>query len=103
MSVASLYTIVCDFAGGTYCSQLHAESEREAVLLWSELLAAEKYIKRRSAIVARNVLDDLNYFEPVALRGLVNIWQFPSSVGTGARTDIIMINIVRTIEQPSAS
>lgn len=88
----SRYTIICEFRGGTYASQVLAGDQRLALLQWCVLIRAEKPIPRSSAHVARAVLRHIEFFEdePVPLNGLVGVWCCTSSLGG----DFIGINIV---------
>jgi hypothetical protein len=74
------YTIVCEFRGGTYVSQVHADDEVEAVRRWAERIKAEKPIPGASPFVARNVLRDLDDMPPTPLRGLTSVWCLSFSV-----------------------
>ncbi len=77
----SLFTFVCDYAGGTYVSQTHATSEVEAVNWWIENLKREKFIPKISTVIAEKLRaavetgDDAD-FHLASLNGLKNVWQF---------------------------
>jgi hypothetical protein len=88
----SRYTIICEFRGGTYASQVLAEDERHALDNWCALVRAEKPIPRSSPYVAKAVLRDIEKFElePQPLDGLVGVWCFSSSLDD----DLILVNIV---------
>jgi hypothetical protein len=81
--VEQLYTVVCEFRGGTYCAQVKAVDEVEAVRRWAEKMSAEKSVPRASVNLARATLrelDDLD-LKPVPLDGLQGVWCFGADVG----------------------
>jgi hypothetical protein len=73
-SVERAFTIVCDFRGGTYVSQVRAVDEVCAVREWAHYLRSEKPILRVSGHLAKQVEADLDDFPPVALQGLNGVW-----------------------------
>ena len=89
------YTVVCEFRGGTYVSQLFAPNEVEAVRLWAEQIAKEKPVPRVSAHLAKNALLDLTLGDlPTPLDGLTGVWCFMPRVGK----DSALCNLVLTAE-----
>jgi hypothetical protein len=85
-----LYTIVCEFRGGTYVSQVRASGEVEAVRNWAERIKLEKPIPRASFFAATNVLRDLDGDGPVAIDGLAGVWCFTTTIGK----DLLLANLV---------
>jgi hypothetical protein len=77
----SLFTFVCDYAGGTYVSQTYATSEIEAVNWWIDNLKSEKFIPKISTVIAEKFRaavetgDDADFYL-ASLNGLKNVWQF---------------------------
>ncbi len=86
-----LFTIICEFRGGTYCSQVRAIDAGEAVRQWSARIAAERPVPGASGYLAKAAIRDL---PPVALEGLANAWCFTASVGR----DLAICSLVLTAE-----
>ena len=87
------YTIICEFRGGTYISQIEAEDELDALDQWCAIIQTDKPIPRSSAHVAKAVRRDIKDRERAApLDGLVGVWCFSSLMGG----DLVLINIVHT-------
>ena len=80
--VPNHYTIVCEFRGGTYISQVRATDEIAAVRVWEEKVGRERPIPRSSSHVAAAVLRDLQQFGLSSLTGLENVWCFGGAVGS---------------------
>ncbi|MDR6158209.1 hypothetical protein QF023_001725 [Chryseobacterium sp. SLBN-27] len=54
----NLYTVIFEFMGGTYCSQNHSKTEREALVN-----AIKENIKNKELIdFKENLLNDLNFW-----------------------------------------
>lgn len=89
-----LYTVIGGFRWGTYCSQVTARDEVDAVYRWAEKLRIEKPIARVSGRLAKSVLQDLETLatEPLPVEGLRDVWCFVSKVGA----DLALCNIVLT-------
>jgi len=89
-----LYTVICEFRGGTYCSQVEASDEVDAVRLWAEKLQLDMPMARSSRFLAKAALRDLETFDhkPVPLDGLQGVWCF----STGVATDLALCNLVLT-------
>ena len=73
----TLFTTVCDFDGGTYVSQqLEAKDAVEAIQLWSKALQRDEFIPKQSIEIAKLFEKDARgEFPPVALAGLLDVWQ----------------------------
>ena len=56
--MSDLYTLICEFAGGTYIAQLTAGSPRDAVTLWLGSSSARKYIPKESRVQLKKDLKD---------------------------------------------
>ena len=90
--VMGLYTIVCDYAGGTFVSQVPASDEHDAVAQWAALLKDKRTLGERSAQLAKQALvrdDGL-----VALDGLTGAWCWSATI-EGA---LALVNIIRSAE-----
>ncbi len=77
----TLFTIICEFDGGTYVSQVEATDPVEAVRRWSVNILVEKPIPRVTAHVAKAVVRNLDQYGVAALDGLKGVWCFTASVG----------------------
>ena len=91
----SLYTIIVDYAGGTYISQVRAPDETEALKQWCVTFIAEQDVPENVRPIADKVLSDLHLFRPVALEGLTSAWHGST---VSYRRRLGSINIVRTAE-----
>jgi hypothetical protein len=85
------FTLVCEFRGGTYISQVRASDERDAVRAWTEMLVRERPIKRVSVYIAKSVATWFND-PPVPLEGLSGAWCFSGICGG----DSFLVNIIET-------
>lgn len=86
-----LYTIILDFRGGTYVSQVEARDEVDAARRWASLFAIEKSLGRSSPYLAKAVLRDLdNGDHPTQLDGLTGVWCMTALCGG----DLAIANIV---------
>ena len=87
-----LFTIICEFRGGTYASQVRAEDERHAVMAWTELLAIERPIAHASSYLAKSVAAEIDDCPPTALEGLIGVWYISGECGG----DWMSANIIET-------
>lgn len=94
----SLYTIILDFRGGTYVSQVEASDEVDATRRWASLLAGEKPLGRSSPYLAKAVLRDQDNGDyPTPLDGLAGVWCVTALCGG----DLAIANVVRSnLEKP---
>ena len=90
----ALFTVILDFKGGTYISQVRARTPSEALRSWakSRALTGVYGLTARGRIKLRETLDEL-----VELDGLKNAWCATASPGRVSA----LINLVRT-EEPVA-
>lgn len=84
------YTVICEFRGGTYVSQVQGRDINDAVRSWIELLRVERPMGRSSAYLARSLLADLDDNPPKVLKGLQGVWCV-SGVYDG---DLALANVV---------
>lgn len=68
------FTVVCEFRGGTYLAQIHAENVIEAVRNWSDYMARERPIARSSGRLAKNALRGLDELGPTPIETLTGVW-----------------------------
>jgi SH3-like domain-containing protein len=84
-----LYTLICDYRGGTYIAQLSANSPQGAVLFWLKTGHARKYVpKEARSRIAAEVKNRL----PISIAGCKNVWCHTTS----ARGGLVLINLVLT-------
>ena len=87
--MSHLYTIICEYAGGTYISQVNASSPENAVWSWLGTRASKKVIPKEPRERIKEGLDDDT---PIAIRGCRNVWCFSASSKKG----LVLINLIRT-------
>ncbi len=85
-----LYTVLLEYAGGSYISQVSASDERDALREWTVSLSAQDSVGEVSDEVAAAfaATDD----EPAQLDGLVSAWCASAS----AKNGLALVNIVLT-------
>ncbi len=72
-----LYTFLVDFRGGTYCTQVNADSLDKSLYNWIEKLKVEKSeIKYLGDKIIKQLESEIRNPDnkPVLLTGLINIW-----------------------------
>ncbi|RJG55926.1 hypothetical protein D0Z70_07805 [Sphingobium terrigena] len=85
-----LFTIMCEFDGGTYLSQVHAPDEQQALIAWSEVVARERPMGDDALLIAYTAAagkDDLT-----AVAGLSGVWCWSGMV----ENRLILSNFVRS-------
>jgi predicted neuraminidase len=83
-----IYTIICEYLGGTYIAQVNANSPRDAVSCWLSTRSAEYISGEARLALNANLTDDA----PVAVDQCTNVWCFTASTRGG----LILINLVLT-------
>ncbi|MEO5859972.1 MAG: hypothetical protein ABIR33_13610 [Pyrinomonadaceae bacterium] len=86
----ALYTVVLDFHGGTYISQIHASSEISALNIWKSDI--RKNLLELSHEDVENLNLSLENEEVVPLSNVVNVWCSTATVNES----LALINIVKT-------
>ena len=66
-----LYTIVCDFEGGTFVSQVNAVDQRDAIAQWAKVLEAERPMGDASEKIALTAVQCEEH--PVSVDGLTRV------------------------------
>ena len=94
-----LFTIVCEFRGTTYISQVRASDECEAVQVWTELLTKERPFKRASSYLAKSVAAERTEYLPIALKGLTGVWCISGSCGG----DFMLADFIETVPPTNGS
>ncbi len=85
-----LYTVVCEYAGGTYVSQITAEDERTAVVNWAMAFREDRPAAKGSRRLADDVLGRLGSEPPVAVPGLAGVWRL-AAVARGKASQLHVI------------
>src|SRR5260370_15177896 len=97
-----LYTVVLDYRGGTYISQVNAGSVAGALKIWADALdigAVARLGPQRKGELIDDIKMQLSSGQPPApLDGLVNAW-CASALTSGG---LSLINIVGTISQKAS-
>ena len=85
-----LYTVILDYNGGTYASQVSGRDETAALSEWADRLVSEELVGQISEEVAMAFQASPNDLVP--LEGLVSIW----CGSTVAKAGLAIVNIVKT-------
>jgi hypothetical protein len=91
-SEMGLYTIVCDYAGGTFVSQVQATDEHDALTQLATVLPSERTLGDASERVAKAALAGDS--ELVPIEGLTGVWCWTATVDDA----LALINIIRSAE-----
>jgi hypothetical protein len=87
-----LFTIVCEYAGGTYTSQVRAADQEKALSEWAALLRREQPIEGASDQIAQEV-DDA-WADLVPITGLEGVWCWSGTAAQG----LALVNIIRSAQ-----
>ena len=68
------FTVVCEFDGGTYVSQVSGRDEREALAAWSDDLLSTRPMGDDASLIAAAVVDDPDTPTPLAGLEGVSCW-----------------------------
>ena len=86
----ALFTVILEFDGGTYISQFHASSPKNAAMKHSAHLVE---IKGMSTLaIRRRLADRLSSEVPIAIAGIRRVWCCSASV----EKRLALLNIVAT-------
>ena len=85
----SLFTVVCEFDGGTYVSQVRASDERHALIAWAALLQREKPVPSASDRIAASVIDEDSL---TRIDDLIDVWCWTARVDD----KLVLTNVVRS-------
>ena len=97
--MATLFTIVCEFKGGTYTKQLQTESPVQAFARWADLFSEEDILTAAEKKAFSGEVDyALSNDNLVALEGMQNIWY----EGFSLKDDLLEVIIIAMSEQPVA-
>lgn len=67
-----LFTVVCEFDGGSYVSQVRARDERQALVEWGHALRTERPMGDDADRIASELSGDAD--APAPLSGLAGVW-----------------------------
>ncbi len=88
-----LYTILLDYKGGTYVSQLQAKDEYQACLKWAQTLNVKEIAHIGIKLKEKLVLELCNKdYRPILLKDTINVWFTMALVNGGA-----FIHIIKTV------
>ena len=94
-----LYTIIADYAGGTYAAQQRARSPRLALSKWAQDSDSAEHIHERQQArreaLQRALTDQELVLAP--LEGLVGVWCASTTI-TGR---LLILNVIETCEAPN--
>jgi hypothetical protein len=93
------YTVLCEFRGGTYVSQVSGSDVHEAVKSWTDYLARDRPIPQYSTNLAKAIAAQAEDTAPAALEGLAGVWRVSAVCGG----DLILANIVETAQAVNGS
>jgi hypothetical protein len=85
------YTVIMEYAGGTYISQVNTPSEKSACVKWAQKLNASE-IRRLGLRGKESLIQQMKDESPVPLTGTVNAW----CTGALIRGKSALINLVQT-------
>ena len=85
----NLYTILLDYAGGTYVSQVPAQDVISVLPIWLDKLVDDDL---RQWNLGRMELKTATETAPILLDGLQNVW----CVSSAGKFGLVLINIVAT-------
>jgi hypothetical protein len=90
----ALFTVLMEFKGGTYLSQIRAPSPDAALEEWARGLEV-KNIEGMTAAIKRQFVEWLPEARPTAVAGLKSTW----CSGFVARTSSALVHIFRTTDR----
>ena len=86
----ALFTVILEFDGGTYISQFHASSPKNAAMKHSANLIGTKGMS--TPRIRRRLAEQLTSELPIAIHGIRRVWCCSASVGKR----LALVNIVAT-------
>ena len=88
----SLYTIVSDYADGTFVSQVQATDERDAVVRWATSFKDKRPMGHASELIATAAFaDDAGV---TAIERLTGVWCWTAAIGES----LLLVNIIRSAD-----
>ena len=93
--MSDLFTIICEYDGGTYIAQANASSPKDAVSTWLGTRGLAKHIPKTVQLAIKEAL---NEEPPVPVDDCKNVWCCGVTSGKG----LVLINLVGTSSQVSS-
>lgn len=94
--MTELFTYIMDFKGGTYITQVHADSLNDSVVAWAlqiEVKITEiKFVGNKTVNQIKDLISKKLIDMPTPLTGLENVWYLEIYTQIG----VLRINIVKT-------
>jgi hypothetical protein len=87
----SLYTLIIEYEGGTYISQIKAPSPKSACVKWAQKLDGSQ-VKGLGLKGKESLIEQMKEESPVAIDGMLNAW----CNSTLVRGRLALINLVQT-------
>lgn len=85
-----LFTVLCEFRGGTYVAQVRARDEQGAFMAWASVLRRDRPMGDEADQIAAEVIEET---EPLnVLTGLSGVWCWTANV----EGHLLLTNIVRS-------
>jgi len=92
-----LFTIICEYKGGTYTRQLHSTNPQAVLEAWAKQFQQEGILNEtEQELFAEEMRYSLEESNLIPLQGLQNIWY----EGFSLADDLLEIMVVGTQEQP---
>jgi len=85
-----LFTIVCEFEGGSYVSQVRAPNEQQALLAWADGIRVDQTMGGDTNRIATNAVEDAD--PPTPLAGLEGVWCWTTNIAG----KLVLANIVQS-------
>ncbi len=89
-----LYTVIMDYAGGTYISQVNALSPKAACLKWAKNLNVSQ-VNGLGERGKQLLIEQIKEENPLSLTGLLNAWCTTAHV----RGKLALINVIQTANE----
>jgi len=91
---STLYTLLCEYGGGSYLSQTYASDQHSALMNWARGFAPEGISSDVSSEIAKSAVEvrDANGDEITPVYGLVGVWCWTAMVAD----KLALLTIVRS-------
>jgi|32_taG_2_1085360.scaffolds.fasta_scaffold125076_1 hypothetical protein len=91
---STLYTLLCEYGGGSYLSQTHASDQHSALMNWARGFAPERISSNVSSAIANSAFEvrDGNEEDITPVDGLVGVWCWTTMVAN----ELALLTIVRS-------
>ena len=85
-----LFTVLCEFRGGTYVSQVRASDEQHAFKAWADVLRRDRPMGAEADQIAMRVIEETERLN--ALTDLSGVWCWTANV----EGEFVLTNIVHS-------